>query len=93
MGGQGTKESIIDDDNIAQTCINDAIKDIPGELYADHDSPEWHTFYNANKLDCELYEIARSTWRAQIQTIIPLTLQKRRAGEGDDDEDKDEDEE
>jgi hypothetical protein len=29
-----------------------------------------------------LYEIARSTWRAQIQTIIPLTLQKRRAGEG-----------
>jgi hypothetical protein len=40
-----------------------------------------------------LYEIARSTWRAQIQTIIPLTLQKRRAGEGDDDEDKDEDEE
>jgi hypothetical protein len=93
VGGQGTKESIIDDDNIAQTCINDAIKDIPGELYADHDSPEWHTFYNANKLDCELYEIARSTWRAQIQTIIPLTLQKRRAGEGDDDEeDKEEDE-
>jgi hypothetical protein len=40
-----------------------------------------------------LYEIARSTWRAQIQTIIPLTLQKRRAGEGDDDEeDKEEDE-
>ena len=34
-------------------------------------------------MDCQLYEIARSTWRAQIQTIIPLTLQKIRANEGD----------
>lgn len=92
IGGLGTKESIDDDDNIAKTCIDNVIKDIPGELYADHGSPEWHTFYNANKLDCELYEIARSTWRAQIQTIIPLTLQKRRAGEGDDDDEKEEEE-
>ena len=41
-------------------------------------SQEWAVFYEANKLDCQLYEIARSTWRAQIQTIIPLTLQKKR---------------
>ena len=45
---------------------------------------EWRAFYEANKLDCKLYEIARSTWRAEIQTIIPLMLQKQRAGEGDD---------
>lgn len=44
---------------------------------------EWAVFYKANKMDCQLYEIARSTWRAQIQTIIPLTLQKIRANEGD----------
>jgi hypothetical protein len=36
--------------------------------------------------------LARSTWRAVIQAIIPLMLQKRRAGEGDDDEKEDEDE-
>lgn len=90
MGGSGTKESLIDDDSIAKVCIDDVVKDVPGERYADHDSPEWHTFYDANKLDCELYEIARSTWRAQIQTIIPLVLQKRRAGESEDDTEEEE---
>ena len=96
IDGRGTRESSIDDDVIAKSCIDDIVKDIPGELYADHDSKEWNAFYDANKLDCELYEIARSTWRAQIQTIIPLTLQKRRAGEIDDDDEEekeDEDEE
>ncbi|KAL3784285.1 hypothetical protein ACHAW5_010105 [Stephanodiscus triporus] len=86
VGGSGTREGVESDDAIARACIEDAVRDAPGERYADHDSPEWHAFYEANKLDCELYEIARSTWRAQIQTIIPLTLQKRRAGEGDEDE-------
>lgn len=97
IDGRGTRDSSVDDDDIAKFCIDDIVKDIPGELYADHDSMEWNAFYDANKLDCELYEIARSTWRAQIQTIIPLTLQKRRAGEIDDDEEEkekeDEDEE
>ncbi|KAL7537319.1 hypothetical protein ACHAXR_007728 [Thalassiosira sp. AJA248-18] len=90
IGGEGTKESQEGDDAIAKSCIDDVIKDVPGERYADHNSPEWLVFYKANKLDCQLYEIARSTWRAQIQTIIPLTLQKVRAGEGDDDEKADE---
>ena len=93
VGGQGTKESEESDDAIAKACIDDVIKDVPGERYADHNSPEWHVFYKANKLDCQLYEIARSTWRAQIQTIIPLILQKKRAGEGDDDEVEEEEEE
>lgn len=92
-GGEGTKESEKKDDAIAMSCIEDIIKDVPGERYADHNSPEWKVFYKANKLDCQLYEIARSTWRAQIQTIIPLPLQKQRAGEGDDDEKEDEEEE
>jgi hypothetical protein len=92
-GGSGTKESIESDDAVARACVEEAVRDAPGERYADHDSPEWRAFYEANKLDCELYEIARSTWRAQIQTIIPLTLQKRRAGEGDDDEKEDDEEE
>jgi hypothetical protein len=26
---------------------------------------EWRAFCEANKLDCKLYEIARSTWRAE----------------------------
>ena len=93
IDGRGTRESSIDDDVIAKSCIDDVVKDVPGELYADHDSLEWKTFYDANKLDCELYEIARSAWRAQIQTIIPLTLQKRRAGEIDDDEEEEEERE
>mmetsp|Transcript_31988 Transcript_31988/g.67243 ORF Transcript_31988/g.67243 Transcript_31988/m.67243 type:complete len:430 (-) Transcript_31988:282-1571(-) len=86
IGGEGTKESEERDDAIAKSCIDGIVKDVPGERYADHNSPEWQVFYKANRLDCQLYEIARSTWRAQIQTIIPLTLQKHRVGEGDDDE-------
>lgn len=92
-GGVGTRESEEQDDSIAMSCIDDVIKNVPGERYADHNSPEWQVFYKANKLDCQLYEIARSTWRAQIQTIIPLPLQKKRAGEGDDDEKEEEEEE
>lgn len=83
VGGKGTKESTERDDALARSCIEDIVKDVPGERYADHNSPEWRLFYKLNKLDCQLYEIARSTWRAQIQTIIPLALQKERAGESD----------
>jgi len=92
-GGEGTKLSEEADNAIAKSCIEDILQSYPGERYADHNSPEWQAFYKANKMDCQLYELARSTWRAQIQTIIPLSLQKKRAGEGDDDEKNDEDEE
>jgi hypothetical protein len=86
VGGMGTKESAQTDDDTVRACIDDMTRDMPGEKYIDHVGPGWESFYDSNNLDCELYEIARSTWRAQIQTIVPLTLQKRRAGEGDDDE-------
>lgn len=52
----------------------------PRERYLDHNTPEWKKFYEENKMDCQLYEFAQTAWRAQIQTIIPLTLQKKRAG-------------
>ncbi|KAL9180145.1 hypothetical protein ACHAXT_008115 [Thalassiosira profunda] len=90
VGGKGTKESEDSDDALAKACIEELIKDVPGEKFADHNSPEWKVFYQANHYDCQLYEIARSNWRAHIQTIIPLTLQKIRAGEGDDQEKEDE---
>jgi hypothetical protein len=78
VNGMGTKESEESDDAIVKACIQDIVQSFPKERYADHNSPEWQVFYQRNKLDCQLYEIARSTWRAQIQTIIPLTLQMDR---------------
>ena len=84
VGGMGSKESEEADDATAKVCIEDIVQAAPEERYADHNSPEWEVFYQRNKMDCQLYELARSTWRAQIQTIIPLTLQKQRAGEGED---------
>ncbi|KAL3798147.1 hypothetical protein HJC23_005708 [Cyclotella cryptica] len=84
VGGMGSKESEEADDATAKVCIEDIVRSAPEERYADHNSPEWEVFYQRNKMDCQLYELARSTWRAQIQTIIPLTLQKKRAGEGED---------
>ena len=75
LGGLGTEESQDSDADIAQSCIRDVIQMSPEERYADHNSPEWQVFYQRNKLDCQLYEVARSTWRAQIQTVIPLALQ------------------
>lgn len=83
VGGEGTKASEERDNAMAMSCIEDIVRDVPGERYADHNSPEWKLFYKLNSLDSQLYEIARSTWRAQIQTIVPLVLQKERAGEGD----------
>jgi hypothetical protein len=94
VGGLGTKESVDSDDTIARTCIENVVKDVPGEKFIDRtDESGWEEFYKANRFDCELYEVARSTWRAQIQTIIPLILQKVRAGEGDEDKEKEGDEE
>ncbi|KAL7503159.1 hypothetical protein ACHAXN_000986 [Cyclotella atomus] len=76
--GMGTQESEESDDEIVKACIEEFVQSSPDERYADHNSPEWQVFYKRNMLDCQLYEIARSTWRAQIQTIIPLTLQMER---------------
>ena len=78
LNGMGMKESEESDDEIVKACIEDIVQSSPEERYADHNSNEWQVFYQRNKLDCQLYEIARSTWRAQIQTIIPLTLQMER---------------
>ena len=87
VGGLGTKGGLKTNDAIARTCIENVVKDVPGEKYIDrNDQTEWDAFYHSNRFDCELYEVARSTWRAQIQTIIPLVLQKVRAGESDEDE-------
>ncbi len=86
LGGLGTKEGVDTDEAIARMCIENVVKGVPGEKYIDRtDLTKWEEFYQPNRFDCELYEVARSTWRAQIQTIIPLVLQKVRAGEGDED--------
>lgn len=78
VNGLGTKESEASDDETVKACIEEHVQLSPEERYADHNSPEWQIFYKRNTLDCQLYETARSTWRAQIQTIIPLTLQMDR---------------
>lgn len=75
-----------------QSCIDDALRDNPKETWVDHESDAWTKFYKLNKYDCQLYEIAQSTWRAQIQTIIPLETQLSRAAP-DKDEEEGEDEE
>lgn len=62
-----------------ETCIDKHLsKNQPKQTFVDHDSPEWKKFYKDNKYDCQLYELARSAWRAQIQTAIPLYLQAQR---------------
>jgi len=63
-------------------CIDDALVNNPKETYiVDHESKEWHDFYKMNRYDCELYELAQSTWRAHIQTMIPYQLQLKRQRE------------
>ncbi len=49
------------------------------EKYMDHETNEWNEFYEKNQLDCQLYEQAQSTWRAQIQTIVSYDTQLGRA--------------
>lgn len=66
------------------------------EKYMDHETDEWNEFYEKNQLDCQLYEQAQSTWRAQIQTIVPYEIQvervnpKKKKGEGDEEEEEEE---
>jgi hypothetical protein len=62
-----------------ETCVDDIVStENPEEKYADHESSEWQSFYNTNSYDCQLYALAQSSWRAQIQTIVPLELQVER---------------
>jgi hypothetical protein len=77
------------------TCIEDNINDSDTrERTMDHESDDWKAFYDQNKFDCQLYEFAQQSWRAQIQTIIPLSLQLQRAKRlQDQDEENDEGEE
>jgi len=63
----------------SETCVDDIVGvESPEERYADHESSEWKSFYNKNIFDCQIYELVQSTWRAQIQTIVPLQIQMDR---------------
>mmetsp|Transcript_23189 Transcript_23189/g.38379 ORF Transcript_23189/g.38379 Transcript_23189/m.38379 type:complete len:323 (-) Transcript_23189:59-1027(-) len=70
-----------------EECVNEASMQ---ERELDHDSDEWKEFYKTNRYDCQLYEFAQQAWRAQIQTIIPLSLQNQRVKryEGDEEEEE-----
>lgn len=73
-----------------EKCVDNAILEgnVPDETWMDHESEEFITFYESNKMDCQLYELAQSAWRHQIQTIVPWNLQLSRAE--DDDEENEE---
>lgn len=61
-------------------CLENSVtEDDTNERILDHESDEWIRFYDKSWFDCQLYELAQQAWRAQIQTIIPLTLQLKRA--------------
>ena len=73
-----------------EACIDEILHDNPlTQTFLDKESEEWMTFYDNNNFDCEVYELARSTWRAQIQTIVPWEIQLSR-DEDDDEEEEDE---
>lgn len=71
-----------------EQCIDDAIQqgNLPEEKWIDHEGGEFKTFYKDNSMDCQLYELARSAWRHQIQTIIPWELQLSRDEDDDEEE-------
>ena len=63
-----------------EQCVNDIVEEMNiEETFIDHESEQWREFYRMNEYDCQLYELAHSAWRAQIQTAIPLSLQLQRA--------------
>ena len=79
----------------SKQCVEEAVGQAnTEERHLDHESDEWKTFYAKNYYDCQLYEVAQQVWRAQIQTVIPLYLQLKRAKQygGDEEEETDEDE-
>ncbi len=71
-------------------CMDDALIGFPTQKWRDHATRDWQNFYKDTKYDCQLYELSRSVWRSQIQTIIPYELQLSR--DEDDDEEEDEEE-
>ncbi|KAI2490239.1 PAP fibrillin [Fragilaria crotonensis] len=78
----------------SSNCVEDNVsEDDTYERILDHETDEWKTFYDKSRFDCQLYELAQQAWRAQIQTIIPLTLQLKRAKRFRTDETQEEDEE
>ncbi len=75
-----------------EQCVDAAIKgNLPEETWIDHESDEFKSFYKSNLMDCQLYELAQSAWRHQIQTIIPWELQLSRDEDDDEDEEEEED--
>ena len=72
-----------------EKCIDDAMAgNVQVETWLDHEGVEFKTFYESNAMDCQLYELAQSAWRHQIQTIVPWDIQLSR--DEDDDEEEDE---
>jgi len=69
-------------------CVQEILEDTPPQTWLDHASDEWKEFYMLNKYDCQLYEIAESTWRGQMQTSIPYSLQMKRANNDEEEEAK-----
>jgi hypothetical protein len=83
--------SMSDDDG--ETCIDEILYATPlSQTYLDKESEEWMAFYEENHYDCEVYELSRSTWRAQIQTIVPWEIQLSRDEDDEEDEEEEEDE-
>ena len=84
---QNEKDALEDYEREEEQCLDRHLDgNIPEETFVDHDSDEWKEFYKTNLYDCQLYEIGRSVWRAQIQTIIPHYLQVQRDNPDDDEE-------
>lgn len=79
-------------DEEGEQCIDNALIDFPKQKWIDHDHPAWQPFYEQNKFDSQLYEIGRSVWRSQIQTIIPYELQLSRYYDDEVDDEEDEEE-
>ena len=69
-----------------EKCVDDILVDKPEEKFADHTSEAWLAFHEVNLYDCQLYELSQSSWRHQIQTIIPMEVQLSRAEDDDEDE-------
>mmetsp|Transcript_20946 Transcript_20946/g.31035 ORF Transcript_20946/g.31035 Transcript_20946/m.31035 type:complete len:317 (+) Transcript_20946:112-1062(+) len=73
----------------SEDCVEDAVEAEEVEPKSlDHHSEEWAEFYKDNKYDCQLYEMSQQAWRAQVQTIIPLHLQQKRAKGNEEEEEE-----
>jgi len=77
-------------DFAGERCVDDALAEEPvEETWIDHGGVEWDEHYAMNRYDCEVYEIAQSAWRAQIQTMVPYDIQLGRKKMLDEQEAKD----